>query len=123
MEKEEIINFMKIDFNIKPIDELNKRISFPNSQIKKIIFRERSGFFYKFTFSTTFDYLENKEVISNEIYIFNLKSIEGDLSEYVLLESNLKKEEAPNFKNAYFVAKEELKKRIQEKTNNLSKVL
>jgi len=123
MEKEEIINFMKIDFNIKPIDELNKRISFPNSQIKKIIFRERSGFFYKFTFSTTFDYLENKEVIFNEIYIFNLKSIEGDLSEYVLLESNLKKEEAPNFKNAYFVAKEELKKRIQEKTNNLSKVL
>ncbi|PJC45441.1 hypothetical protein CO037_01510, partial [Candidatus Pacearchaeota archaeon CG_4_9_14_0_2_um_filter_30_8] len=115
--------YLKIEFDFNPLDEINKRIFFPNSEIKKITFREKPGFFYRFTFNTNFQYLEEKEDILNEIYIFNSKPIEGDLSEYALLEGDYSINEVPDFKNSYFNAKEEVKKRIQEKTNQISKDL
>jgi len=123
MEKDETTSYLKIDLKINPQEELNKRISFPNSEIKKTVLREKPGFFYKFTFNTIFNYLEKKESISNEIYVFNSKPISGDLSEYILLEADFSENEVPNFKNSYFIAKEEVKKRIQEKTNQISKSL
>ncbi len=123
MEKEESTSYLKIDFNINPTEEIKKRIFFPNSEIKKITSREKPGFFYKFTFNTVFEYLDKKESISNEIYVFNSKPIEGDLSEYLILEGDFDKSKVPNFKNSYFIAKEEVKKRIQEKTNKISRSL
>ena len=123
MKNDQELNLLKIDFNIKPIEEIKKKISFPNSTIRKITFREKPGFFYRFTFDTTFEYLDKKENLTNEIYVFNSKPIEGDLSKYIVLEGNKEKTQIPDTKHAYFVAKEELKKRIQEKRNKISKLL
>jgi len=64
-----------------------------------------------------------KEDIINEIYIFNGKPVEGNLSEYTLVEGKGSEVKVPSLKNAYFCAKEDLKKRTQEKINIVSRML
>lgn len=123
MENPKETAFLKIDFNLKPLDEIKKLISFPNSEIKRLAVKEKHGFFYKFTFRSFFESLGKKESLLNEIYTFNSRPIPGNLSEYILLEGDESEVKIPDFKNSYFSAKEELKKRIQEKTNELSRNL
>ncbi len=123
MEKPEKTDFLKISFDLDPVIEIKKRISFPESNIKKIDFKIKNGFFYRFTFNTLFEYLGKKESLLNEIYTFKGKIIKGDLSNYIVSEGNEKEIKIPDFKNSYFLAKEELKKITQEKINNLSKML
>lgn len=123
MEKSENIKILKIDFNIKPSEEVEKRVFFLNSDLTKISYREKFGFFYRFDFKAIFDYLGEKEEFPSTIYIFNGKPIDGDLSEYVLLDGDESDIQLPDYKNAYFVAKEELKTIVQEKTNSISKIL
>ena len=123
MEKLSEIKLLKIDLDIDPKEELKKRISFPDSQIKKILVKERKSFFYKFNFESVFEYAGEKEIFENEIYIFNGKIVKGNLNEYALLEGNEKDVKIPDFENYYFMAKKELKKIIQEKTNQVTKRL
>ncbi|PJE81127.1 hypothetical protein COU58_04135 [Candidatus Pacearchaeota archaeon CG10_big_fil_rev_8_21_14_0_10_32_42] len=123
MEKTEETRFLKIDFNINPKEEIEKRVSFPNSEIKRVVFREKLGFFYEFIFKTIFEYLGKKDEVSNRIYIFNGKPIEGNLSEYTILEGDENEAKSQNYQNSYYVAKEELKKRVQLKTNEISNIL
>jgi len=123
MEKAEKTDFLKVSFDLDPITEIKKRILFPGLNIKKIDFKIKNGFFYKFTFDTLFEYFGKRESLLNEIYTFKGKITKGNLSNYIVLEGNKEEIEIPNFKNSYFLAKEELKKIIQEKINNLSKML
>ena len=120
MEKLEVTKTLKIDFNLNPIEEIKKKIFFPNSSINKIKLREKPAFFYKFNFKTVFNYLEETEEVISEVYVFNSKPIKGDLSSYIVLDAKIPLSEIPDTKNAYFVAKEEVKKRIQKKTNEIS---
>ncbi len=123
MENTDERSFLKINFSINPSDELFKRLSFPNSEVKRIAFKEKNGFFYRFNFETSFDYLGKTEKILNTIYLFNGKPIKGDLSEYSVTEGNEKEIKVPDYKNDYFLAKEELKKLVQGKTNEISRML
>ncbi len=123
METPRVDEFLKIDFNFDPIEKIKKLVSFPNSKVKRISFKEGEKCFYRFTFRTTFNYLDKKDFLSNEIYTFNSKPIDGNLSEYVLIEGSKKEINNSDFRNSYFAAKEELKKRIQKRTNEFSKFL
>lgn len=116
-------SFLKIEIDADPSDEFMKRISFPNSEVKRMVFREKPGFFYRFNFETIFDYLGKKERVLNSVYIFNGHPIKGDLSEYSVLPGNEKEVKVPDYKNDYFLAKEELKKLVQAKTNEISRML
>lgn len=114
---------LKLGFDMVLSDEIKKKVSLPNSKIKSLSSKEQYKFFFGFRFKTIFEYLDKKEVVQNKVYIFNGKPIEGDLSKYLILEGNKKDVVIPEFSNLYFNAKEELKKRIQEKRNILSKRL
>ncbi|MBU2612277.1 MAG: hypothetical protein KKB62_00975 [Nanoarchaeota archaeon] len=123
MEKSPELKLLKIDIDIDPKEEFKKRMSFSDSQIKKISVKEKKSFFYKFNFESVFEYSGKKEIFENEIYVFNGKIIEGNLNEYALLDGNEKEVKIPDFENYYFMAKKELKKIIQEKTNQITKKL
>ena len=123
MEKEGNMAFLKIKFDINPEEIVENKLSFPNSKIARLIYREKNGFFYEFEFKTVFEYLGKKEEISNKIYMFKGKPIEGDLSKYSLLDGSESEIKIPDYKNSYFAAKEELKRRVQEKVNEISRML
>ena len=123
MEKEGNMAFLKIKFDINPEEIVKNKLSFPNSKIARLIYREKNGFFYEFEFKTVFEYLGKKEEISNKIYMFKGKPIEGDLSKYSLLDGSESEIKIPDYKNSYFAAKEELKRRVQEKVNEISRML
>ncbi|MCR4327650.1 MAG: hypothetical protein NUV46_03660 [Nanoarchaeota archaeon] len=123
MEKTEKIKFLKIDFNLNPKEEVEKRVSFPNSVVTRLVFREKFGIFHEFEFKTVFEYLGKREELLSSIFIFNGKPIDGNLSEYVVFDGNENEIPSTDYQNSYYAAKEELKKIIQEKTNSISKVL
>ena len=113
-------SLLKMNFpEIKPESEINSRFTFLNSQIKKITSKQTYDFLSRFTFSTVFQYMNEKENIIQTIYIkdgkilssFNLgTTADGNKREF-LVETNGKDYES---------AKEELKKTISDKSKSIA---
>ena len=114
---------LKLEINDDFSKELNKFIVLPNSKIKKIYPKKRFNSFFRFTFHTSFQYLNENEKIINEFFISDGKLIKGDLSGYPILEGKKTDIKIPDPKEAYFIAKENLKVQLVEKTQDLSRVL
>lgn len=118
---------LKINFNSNFEEEIKKRLKFPNSRIVKISPKKKYDLFFRFTFHSSFQYLNEKDKVINEIYVHNNKVINGDLKDYPVVEGNRSDIRIPDMKEAYFVAKENLKKILKNKTeiiaNDLNKKL
>jgi len=110
---------LKLNFEIQPEEEIKKKIRFTNCSIEKITPKKRFNFFFRFTFHTTFQYINENEKIINNVYVHNGKIIDGDLSSYILEEGNKNEIKIPDMKEPYFIAKEEMKEKIKSKTNEL----
>lgn len=108
---------LKINFEEKsPEDEIRKRLKLGNSRLINLFPKKRFSIFFRFTFHTTFQYMNEKEKIINEIYIHKGKPINGNLKGYPVEEGRKEEINIPNMKEPYFVAKEELKKLLIKKT-------
>lgn len=110
---------LKINFDLDSEQEIKKRISLPNSKIQKLIPKQKHNFLSRFTFHTIFQYLNEKEKITNDIYVYNQEIIPGDLSSYNIEEGRKEEIKIPDIKESYFLAKDELKKIIQTKTQEV----
>ena len=117
------ITLLKINFKNLPEDEIKKRINTPNSKIEQFSPKKRFNFFFRFTFHTTYQYLNESEKIINDIHIYNGELIEGDLSNYSLEEGIKEERKVPDMKESYFIAKDELKKVILSKTEQVARDL
>ena len=110
---------VKLNFSeIYPEEELKKRVKLLNSRIKKLSPRKKFDVFFRFTFHTSFQYLNEREKIINEVYVHDGKIIKGNLSGYPLEEGSKSEIKIPDIKDSYFIAKEELKKLITKNTNH-----
>lgn len=114
---------LKIDFKIDPIEKITKALTLDNAKLVKLDPKKRHNFFFRFTFHTTFQYINENEKSINDIYVFEGKIIDGDLSSYPVLEGNKDEIKVPDMKEAYFIAKDELKKRIESKTEEIAQEL
>ncbi len=114
---------LKIKFENSPEEEIKKRINLPNSKITKLTPKKRFNFFFRFTFHTTYQYLNESEKVINNIHIYNGEPIVGDLSHYDLEEGTKEEIKIPDMKESYFVAKDELKKVILSKTEQVARDL
>ncbi len=110
---------LKINFEIEPLEEIKKRIRLSNCQIGKLIPKKQNGFFFRFRFHTIFQYLNQKEKLVNDIYVHNGKAVEGNLSDYPVEEGKKEEVRIPDIKEPYFIAKDELREKIKNKTGEL----
>jgi len=109
---------LKINFAIDFKDEIPKRIPFLNSEIKNISKTTRNNFIFKFSFITTFQYMNEKENMINHIFVQDNKII--PFSEALdLVEGNKRDFMEVNADKEYSLAKEELKKVVLPKTEEL----
>lgn len=114
---------LKIDFDVDPLKEIGNVISLKNCEIGNIEKRHKNNFFSRFTFVTTFRYLNKSEQIVNEVYVHDGEVVKGDLSGYTVLEGEEKEATGSRVKEDFVVARNSLKGVIEEKSGVISKIL
>ena len=113
---------LRIDFGLDFKEEIPKKIPFLNSTIRSVNKTATNHFIFKFSFATTFQYLNEKEVIINHIYVSDNKVVNFDES-LALKDGNKREVPEINADVEYMLAKDELKKIISPKTEDIKKKL
>jgi len=114
---------LKIDFDCDPLVEIKKRIKLKNCEVDNVSRKYRDNFFSRFSFITTFRYLNEKEQVLNEVYVHDGEIVNGDLSGYDVIEGEKKQVESEFLKRDLEVAREYLKGLVVEKTEELSVIV
>lgn len=114
---------LKLAFNCDPKEEIKKVITTPNAKLTEFRDKRKNNIFFRFTFHTSFQYLNEREKVINEIYIHDGKVIDGNLNDYNIIEGTKREIEIPDMKEPYFIAKEKLKDMLKDKTNEISNSL
>ena len=96
---------LRIDFDIDPIGEIKKYLSFNNCKINNLTKKKKNNFFSRFSFLTTFLFLNEREQLMNEIYVHDGVGVDGDLSGYNVIEGDLNNVDSKNIKKDYETAK------------------
>lgn len=114
---------LKIDFDVNPDEEIKKVISFKNCEIDNLVKKHKNNFFSRFTFISTFHYLNKSEQVVNEIYIHEGKVVDGDLSGYKVVEGKNDEATGGHAEKDYKIARDTLKGILKEKTTEVSEIL
>lgn len=115
---------LKMNFEIDPKEELKKYLRLKNCEIANYTKIVQNDFIIRFTFQTTFQYLNEKEQILNSIYVYNNEVVENfDPSNFPLIEGKKEDMIIKDFKEPYSIAKSYLKSLLENKTNQVSNLL
>lgn len=116
---------LKIDFDIDPEVEIFKRLDLKNCEIANLTKKHRNNFFSRFTFMTTFRYLNESEQIVNEVYVHEGKVVSGSLDGYSVTEGLGfgSQELGVNTKKDYEIARERVKELLKGRTAELGEML
>jgi hypothetical protein len=114
---------LRIDFNVDPMTEIARAVSWKNCEIGKISRKDSNNFFARFTFLTTFRYLSESEQAVSEIYVHNGKVVKGDLSGYKVIEGDSKSASGVHIEKEYSIARDYLKGLLKEKTSEIGATL
>jgi hypothetical protein len=114
---------LKLEIHEDFSKDMNKFISLPNSKIKKFYPKKKFNSFFRFTFHTSFQYLNENEKIINEFFVSDGKVVKGNLSGYPVVEGKKTEIKINDPKEAYFLAKENLKLQLLGRTQELSRLL
>lgn len=113
---------LKLKFDIDIKSELKKIIPFLNSEIKSINKISMYDKIIRFSFSTSYRYLNEAKNIVKKIFVRDGKIIEPiEFSNFI--DGNKNDLQNMSVENEYQIAKEELKKSISPETENLKKEL
>ncbi len=110
---------LKLDTTFDPKLEIPELIPFRNCEVKNSSTNVRNEIFFRFSFATIFQYLNNRDQIMTNIYIKDGKLFNFDESRS-LIEGNKRDIKQTDFNNEYEVAKAELQSLIRPKTQELT---
>ncbi len=113
---------LKLDVQFDAKEEIPKMIPFRNCKIKGVSKSHVNDFVFRFSFSTTFQYLNDKEQMINNIYVRGGEVINFDEA-LVLSEGNKREIMEVDTNKEYEIAKARVKELIQPKVEELSKKL
>lgn len=114
---------LKIDFEMDPESEIRKILKLGNSRLIKLKSKKKYDLFFRFTFHTSFQYLNERGKVINEIYVHDNKVINGDLNDYPVIEGKKTEIRIPDMKEPYFIAKEELQNRLKKEKQEFTSEL
>ncbi len=114
---------LKIDFDVDPLKEIEKVISLKNCEIDNLVKKHKNNFISRFTFMTSFQYLNESEKVVNEIYVHENSVVEGNLEGYKIIEGMGNEATSKNLENDYSLARNFLKNLLKIKTEEVGKIL
>ncbi len=119
-------SLLKIEFEIDPLEKISKVVSLKNCELSNIAKKHENNFFTRFTFLTTFRYLNETKQSVNDIYVHEGEIVQGDLSDYQIKQGTKSETgEIPKEKiEADFnLAKNHLKQKLQQDLEEISSEL
>ncbi len=114
---------LRIEFEFDPRKEIEKIAPLMNCKFAQFNKSTTYEYFTRFTFSTYFQYLNEKEQIINSVFVKKKQIFDIDLSKYKTIEAKKRESVILNIDQDYNVAKEKLKEQIKEKTQDVAKNL
>ncbi len=118
---------LKINFNLDEKELISKKFPLMNCKIEKVTKSPSYNYFERFSFSTTYQYLNEKEQIANSIYVRNGEVFDFNLKGYGVSEGNRRDLELKNLEGDYEIAKLRLRDLTEKKTfevkENLREIL
>ncbi len=114
---------LRIDFDVNSEAEIRKRVGLKNCEIASLTKGYKNNFFSRFSFVTSFNYLNESERMVSEIYIHEGKVVEGDLNGYTVVDGKNLSIDNEKVKRDYLVAKERVVDLAREKLEEVSLVL
>ena len=115
---------LKICFDFNEREKILEHFSFRNCKLTAIEKKSQNFFFERFTFLTTIQYKNEKEQITSQIFVRDGKTFFIDLNKFNVLEGKRREVHFDDSINKdYSIAKEELKKSISLKINEIEKNL
>jgi hypothetical protein len=104
-------------------EEIKKFLKFQNCQVHSISKKIIPDYILRFTFSTSLQYLNEKEQIMNNLYVNREKVIDFNLELYGVSEGKKEEIDLKDIKNYYNLAKEKLKLLLESKTLEIGTAL
>jgi len=114
---------LKINFDVDPEAEIRKRVGFSNCEIESLTEKHKNSFFSRFSFVTSFNYLNSVERVSSEIYVHKGKVVEGDLDGYTVVDGSLLTIDKEQVKRDYIIARNKVAQLISSKQDEIAEVL
>lgn len=117
---------LKIKSDKKPIEIIKEKFEIKNCFVSEVYSKSEYKTLERFSFLTTFQYMNKKEEIVTRLFIQNRKKIDIDISGYNLEEGKKREinmDSSNKFKQDYDIAKEKLKEKIQGKIDLLKEQL
>jgi len=114
---------LKLDFDIGGESELKKHIRVRNCEISRVNKKEEPIYFLRFSFNSILQYLNEKEQLTNDIFVSSGKVIDFDMTKYKIIEGKNREIDVQNIKESYALAREKLKEKISGKIEEIGKIL
>ena len=115
-------SLVKINFNFDKID-IEKFLKFKNCEIQSLTKENKFAKIVRFSFQTTFQYLNDKEQSISEISVGDEGVMDIHLEKYPLVEGKKTEIEIGDIKNHYLLAKDKLKLMLEPKIKRISDML
>ncbi len=113
----------KLVYQLQADSLIKSKLTLRNCAISKINNNITYRPFVKFTFQTTYKYLNDEERIVKDVFIDNLQVIKPDLSKFRVDSLKNKDFEIPSLRESYEFAKNKVKELISSKTGSIAKQL
>ncbi|RMD45914.1 hypothetical protein D6829_01015 [Candidatus Pacearchaeota archaeon] len=114
---------LKIDFEVEPLKEIRKSIDIKNCKISNVLKKHKNCFFSRFTFLTTFRFLNESQSVVNEIYVHNGRVVSGDLKGYRVVEGKSSEVSADHLEKDYHAARDKLRELLEPKVSEIKEKL
>ncbi|MBI2629877.1 hypothetical protein HYW76_02135 [Candidatus Pacearchaeota archaeon] len=114
---------LKLEINVNPIEIIKKKLSLKGCSINNISKKVENKTIIRFTFSSVFQYLNEKEQIINEIYTDDSGIINFNINKYSIIEGDKEEVSIKDIKEYHAKAKEQLKKNLVQNTEEISHLL
>ena len=109
---------LKIDFDFP--SNVQEKIKLRNCSISSVEKKQENNYFSRFTFLTSFRFLNHVEQVINEIFVHEGLVVGGDLRDYKIQEGKQNEASTEHLTKDYAVAKDKLKELLKHKMDELS---
>ncbi len=114
---------LSLNYPIQIDSFIRKNFEMHNCVISKATASINQNFLFKFTFQTTYKYLNEEERFVNEVFVDKGQIINLDLSAFTVSDLNKKDIDMTQLRHYYSIAKENIKEAINKRTSIIASVL
>ena len=124
---------LKIDFDVDAEAEIRKRVGLKNCEIASssdmtlvvpsLSKSTRNSFFSRFSFVTSFNFLNESERVLSEVYVHNGEVVDGDLDGYTVVDGEQLSIDGEKVKKDYVIAKAKVVELTKGKQKEIAGVL